>query len=469
MLAYLLYRLLLFIPTLLLISFLAFWISAQSPEDPVERLVPSTSFELNYSSGTPRLFDPTVQKKQQEVRERLHLYLPLFYLSFKPLAQPDTLYRIFPREERMAAKRLLYRSGDWHVVQAYRQALNTWRGAHTKLPLPPASGFEPIVRSSLREVQQLRQTADTSVIRQTFDKLARLYTGSSAFAALNHQRRACEAAFAQVVEGAPHWKLYVPSLSWHGSQNQYHQWLTGVLTRLDFGQSYETGRDVRGVLWEKLGWTVYFALLSTALTFLISIPLGVWTAKRAHRWQDQGVRWGLFALDAIPSFWMAYLLLIFFANTDIINWFPATFNDSSRSLFSRSLLPLFAYTYGSLAFMSRQMRSSMLEVMSSPYILAARARGIPESRIWWRHGFRNALLPIITLVGGILPAMVGGAVVLEEIFSIDGMGRYTLESMYSKDIPVIVAVFTLLGSMTVVGYLLSDLLYHLVDPRIRYT
>jgi peptide/nickel transport system permease protein len=184
----------------------------------------------------------------------------------------------------------------------------------------------------------------------------------------------------------------------------------------------------------------------------------------------------------MPAFWVATLLLLVFANPTVLHWFPssgvkpATGYPADASLLEKVklslpylILPTIAYTYGSLAFLSRLTRSSMLEILHQDYVRTARAKGLPERVVIYKHAFRNALLPIITVFANILPATLGGSVILESIFSIPGMGLETFHAIQNQDYPVIVGVFTLTGILTLIGYLLADVLYAAADPRIAFS
>lgn len=476
MLNYLLYRILLFIPMLLFISLAAFVLTLQAPDDPVDLLIGSQqAYEVDMRLGRVQLEDPMYLYKREEKRKQLHLDLPVFYFSLHPLAVPDSLYKIPHRKERAMLHALVYQYGHWPHVQAYYRSLKTLYKAHERdlKAVGPGGKFtteeSKQIGTSVEAVKALLQFSDPLRIEAKFQSLQQLFTSSPTLAPLWPKLEQVITAWKTLQQQPACWKLYVPDFSFYGSQNQYHKWLIGVLTRLDFGESFTRKTPVGPTIRQKMWWSFWFALLSSLLAYLISIPLGVWTAMRQHSRWDKGIQVGLFALDAIPSFWMAYLLILLFANADLINLFPATFNDHTHPLVMRMLLPLFAYTYGGLAFLSRQVRGNMLEVIQQEYILAARARGIPERRIWLRHALKNAALPLITIFGTFFPALVGGSVILEHIFAIPGMGDYVLEVISSKDLPVIVATFTLLGGMTMVGYLVSDILYHLVDPRIRFS
>ncbi|MEZ5021989.1 MAG: ABC transporter permease [Chitinophagales bacterium] len=181
---------------------------------------------------------------------------------------------------------------------------------------------------------------------------------------------------------------------------------------------------------------------------------------------------------SLPNFWIATLLIIYLCSPENLHWFPAyglgEFKEGMnffQKLGVRAyhiVLPLFCWTYGSLAFLSRQMRGGMLNVLSQDYIRTARAKGLEENKVIYKHAFRNSLLPIITIFGNVLPAMISGAIVIEVIFSLPGMGRMLLDAIVFKDYPVVFTLVLLTAFLTMLGYLIADILYAVVDPRISY-
>jgi len=175
------------------------------------------------------------------------------------------------------------------------------------------------------------------------------------------------------------------------------------------------------------------------------------------------------------------LLLMNFANPDVVRWFPssgvaptegipegASLLERVRLTIPYLVLPTICFTYAQLAFLSRLTRVAALDVLGSDFIRTARAKGLSEKTVLYKHTFRNALLPLITVFATVFPAAVGGSVILETIFTIPGMGREIIEAIYQKDYPVIISVFTITGILTLVGYLIADILYALADPRIDW-
>ena len=188
-----------------------------------------------------------------------------------------------------------------------------------------------------------------------------------------------------------------------------------------------------------------------------------------------------FMLYSMPSFWLATLLLMTFANPDMLHLFPASGvkpalgYPESASLFQKIkasipyiILPLICFTYSSFGFLSRIMRGAMLEVLEQDYIRTAYAKGVPENTVIWKHALRNALLPIITVFANVFPAAIGGSIIIESIFTIPGIGSEAVYAIQNNNYPVIIAALTISGFLTLLGYLISDILYAIVDPRISF-
>ncbi|MBT7080551.1 MAG: ABC transporter permease, partial [Chloroflexi bacterium] len=187
----------------------------------------------------------------------------------------------------------------------------------------------------------------------------------------------------------------------------------------------------------------------------------------------------LLVFYSLPSFWVAIMLMVIFGSGDYLNWLPITgilshgadklpWYEIVMNISWHLILPIVCLTYGGFAFLSRFTRASMLEVIRQDYIRTARAKGLSEWRVIMKHGVRNALIPILTLMGTLLPALLGGSVIIEQIFSIPGMGRLGFESILSRDYPVIMAIATISAMLTLVSILLSDVMYKVVDPRITF-
>lgn len=258
---------------------------------------------------------------------------------------------------------------------------------------------------------------------------------------------------------------------------QYVHWL-GKLVTLDFGRSYKDGQPVLEKIGDALPITLQLSVLSIFITYLVAVPAGVFSATRRGSWADSMLTLLLFILYSLPSFWVAMLLMMLLGGGTWWNVFPIAGMNSLGSdqlggmawVIDRLwhlVLPLFCFTYAGLAGMSRYMRSGMLEVIRQDYVRTARAYGFSEKVVTYKYALRNALIPIVTLLGGLLPTMIGGSVIIESIFSLPGMGRLMFEAMLSRDYPLIMGELAIGALLTMFGLLLSDMLYALIDPRIK--
>jgi len=265
---------------------------------------------------------------------------------------------------------------------------------------------------------------------------------------------------------------------------QYWMWLKRIV-RLDFGDSFSTDRrPVMEKIWDKkqplierkLFITFLINLISMVIIFIIAIPIGIVSATRQYSIFDKITTVSVFIGFAMPSFWLALLLMILFGIQ--LDWLPISgiksMNYDSLSLSSKIcdraehlILPIFVSSFGGIAGLSRYMRSNMLEVIRQDYIVTARAKGLPESKVIYKHALRNALLPIITLLGLSVPGLIGGSVIFENIFGIPGMGQLFYMSVMTRDYPMVMCILTIGAILTLVGNLLADIGYMLADPRIR--
>lgn len=258
---------------------------------------------------------------------------------------------------------------------------------------------------------------------------------------------------------------------------RYFNWL-GRLSRFDFGYSMSTDRrPVWDKIKERLWPTMSLAILSLSISLAISIPLGIYAAVRQNKPFDTISSAILYALYSVPSYVMAVpLILLIGVRWDLLPFQGMTSDNYDQLSSAGKFLDLarhyvlitFCFSFGMLAYYSRFIRQNMLEVLRQDYIRTARAKGLAEGKVVVRHAFRNALMPVITLFGLLLPSVIGGSVILEVMFNWPGMGRLFFESMMSRDYSTIMALSFITACLVLLGTLLSDLCYPLVDPRISY-
>jgi peptide/nickel transport system permease protein len=256
---------------------------------------------------------------------------------------------------------------------------------------------------------------------------------------------------------------------------QYLNWIARFV-KLDFGKSFVDGRKVLDKIAERIPITLTINILSMLIIFVIAIPIGILSATKQYSLFDKLSTVFVFVGFSTPTFWLALLLMILFGvNMGILPISGIQSIDvSDMGPFERLLdwirhliLPVGISAFGGIAGLSRYSRSSMLEVIRQDYIKTARAKGLKESKVIFRHAFRNALMPIVTILGLSVPGLIGGGVIFETIFAIPGMGQLFYASTMARDYPTIMGILVIGAILTLFGNLIADISYALVDPRVR--
>lgn len=254
----------------------------------------------------------------------------------------------------------------------------------------------------------------------------------------------------------------------------------GNLVRLDLGDSHVHRIPVTRLIVSRLPISITLAVTSLVLAYVVSVPLGVWAAVRHRTLREQGVATLLFMLYSLPSFFVATLLLRYLgigrpfavipvAGFESRDTFRMTTAEHILDIAHHTVAPIFCMTYASFAALSRYAKSGVLNVIRSDYIRTARAKGLSEVTVVLKHAVRNGIIPIVTLLGTTLPAVVGGSIIIESVFSIPGIGWLTIESIQQRDYNVVIGLSLIVAVLTMIGILISDILYAVVDPRISYS
>ncbi len=260
---------------------------------------------------------------------------------------------------------------------------------------------------------------------------------------------------------------------------QYVVWLKNLAT-LSFGESFKDNQSVWTKIAERVPVTIKLNFWSILVVYFVAIPLGVYSATHPNSWGDKATTLAAFILFAVPLVWAATMAIVFICGGDFYYLFPPgglesidysdnwsiwrKFRDRAWHIF----LPVVLLSYDGFAGLSRYMRASMLEVLAQDYVQVARAKGLPEKTVLFKHVLRNSLIPQVTILASILPGLIGGSVIIETIFSIPGLGQLGFESVLARDYPTVLALFTVSAVLTLIGILLSDLLLAVVDPRIAF-
>ena len=255
---------------------------------------------------------------------------------------------------------------------------------------------------------------------------------------------------------------------------QYFLWLKRLFTGNLY--SFKDGRPVLDKIGERIWNTLLLNFVSILIIFSLAIPLGIFSARRQYTFLDNLGTFGAYLGISIPGFWLAYLLIL---GTVKLFGYPVL---GMRSFVTEDLtsleivmdrlwhlmLPSIILAIGGIAALSRYTRSSMLEVIRQDYVRTAKAKGLPEETVYYKHALRNALLPIVNLFGFLIPGLIGGSIIMETVFAWPGIGRLAYQAVLARDYPVVMTINTISAVLVLIGNFIADMLYAIVDPRIRY-
>jgi peptide/nickel transport system permease protein len=456
---YLAQRLLILLPSLWIITSLVFIFNKIAFEQ--------TAFSIEEEEPALRYGTVNTTARQRALRQYLHRTgqdLPVFYLSIGTWAEPDTLHRILSFRDRAFLQKMLLAYGNWPPISAYYQRLLRLENA------PPQALTPPLRKQWNQQIAALFRNAEAKQNRQHLHAMGRLAVSR------REEVAALSAQWDEVVQTQQPWKNWIPSVRWNGLQNQYHRWLSGLLQG-DLGHSTRDAVAVTHIIAEALSntWLLIGAGLGGSFGLALVLGLGL-SLPAGKKWQPTVLN-GLYLVDTIPLFLLSLLIVLLLISTGLSRYLPTSLSyvEPEENLFIRlfstlyqQAVPITCLIIASLPYLTRQVHQAIGQVLPRDYIRTARAKGLPESVVVGRHALRNALLPLITLLTGFLPAFIGGVLVVEVIFSIPGMGRLLADSVMARDYPVIMGIVLCLALVKMLSLLLADALYYLADPRIRF-
>lgn len=264
------------------------------------------------------------------------------------------------------------------------------------------------------------------------------------------------------------------------ANTQFGLWVSQAM-RFDFGESYIKKKPVITLMARALPVSMLLSVASIIVSYIIAIPLGIFSAIKKNTPADRVITVTLFILYSLPTFWVGVMSILLLTGKPMLDLFPSRGFNSPDIEYGVTpfgafltdriwhlVLPVICLSYGSVAFISRQMRAAMLETINQDFIRTAKAKGLDWRSVVFKHALRNSLIPILTISAGLLPELIAGAIIIESIFTIPGMGTLTFEAIVNRDYPIINAVLFFSAFLTLLGILLADISYALVDPRISY-
>lgn len=465
MIGYILKRLLSGVLVLIAVALITFFLVHHIPGDPVSQVTGEYSLE---STGSRE----EIKIREAQYRQTAALLgydKPLFYFSIAPRAYPDTLYKILPYTRRQHAKQLIRSFGNWQAVSRFLTDVRRWRQQ-----LLASNADAPGRTRHMQLANQLALTTDRQQLEALLIQLQQKGRSDTALRAVSDR---LWADWEQMKQGRRA-GLWLPKITIHGWDNQFHYWLSSFV-RGNAGISLVDQKPVWHKVKKHFLATLWINIPALLLSIVAGIFWGKWLARRDARRPTNRFELLTYLWLAIPSFWLATMLIMFFTSPDYGAWtnlFPASglgtwsarapLYQKIQIRLAHLILPVLTLSLPAASFIALQVRRAINSEMSKDYIKVALLKGLSIRRVLNRHAMRNALFPVLTIFGTVLPGLFAGSVVVEHIFSIPGMGRLLLQAIYDKDKYVIMAVLMVTALLTVVNLLLVDLLYMKADPRV---
>jgi peptide/nickel transport system permease protein len=462
---YFIKRLLLILPTWLVISAIIFGLSRCVSGDLVAEKLKYDSESTNNGGIS--------EENYVETAHELGLDRPVFYASVMPAAFPDTLHKIVHRDEREALEKLIWQYGSWQAIQDFHVEIRHFlkKMAQNSAYTEGSPSTSQTVDFFKNDLQQLLIQNDAAQI----DAYLKSLTDAADTTAYKTDAQSLVEKFNFLKNNPTIGRLYVPSFRWYGIDNQYNTWLKNFLTG-NFGLSKDD-QTVFEKLQYPLSKTLILGLSTLILAFGIGIPLGVFAATNRQKRRGQWLVKGLFAVYSLPTFWLATLAAMFLTTRFYgLKIFPevgvgntpvgATILESLWASLPHFILPILCMVIHPIAVIARQMQAAVQEVLKKDFILTAKAKGLSQKHVIWRHAVRNSLTPMATLLAAMIPSLVTGAFAVELIFNLNGMGQVTVNALTGGDWSVVFAVLMLVSAVVLLGNLVSDGLYKWLNPRV---
>ncbi len=423
-------RILLFIPGLFLLLSFCFYISQLAESHPANILLEEQEKVSDVD-----------QEINQKIIEEYKLDLPIYYFSFQRKSALTCQPSQYSNSLLATLNTLAYRSGD---------AIKT----------------EEFYQNFLKNTDELKTIHYVNHL-----KPLELEKG------INEKEKVCIEWYNRVIaDKGIQVNNFIPVLKWHGNKCQFHQWLSHLLSG-DMGKSWIDGQDLNRKIGIALSRTIRISGIALLLIFSIGIGLGYYSVKHSSSWWTKTIEQVLFLAYSIPNFWLAGILIFLFTNPMTLDWFPSYgFGeiDESHNWFEvlsirlpHLVLPLICYSYTSIAIVYSHTKEALSRELQSDYVLTAQSKGLSFSQTLRTHVFKNASFPIVTLLSGVFIFLLSGSFVIEHIFAIPGVGKLTINAILLRDFPTLYALILVFAIATFSGYLLSDVLYRLVDPRLN--
>lgn len=466
MTAFLFRRILLAIPTLFIVLVICFFLSKIMPGDEVDIFNGNNTEGYSNRNSDPQLYEENYKKTVLQ----LGLNKPVFYWSLIYKSYPDTLERILFLPQKRLVVQYLQTSGNWPLIQNYFNSIDEILN-HIRT-LPDSSLAEK--KSILSRVFSLKinqKDKDLENLSELFEKRITLHPLKKNIEGLINIKK-------EINSGSKNITAFYPKFKWNGVNNQFQLWMCSIFTG-KYNISLIDGRPGWKKVSEALKWTITISAISLILSIFISILLGKYLAEKQNSGLEKFLSGFLFSIYTLPVFLVGSLLLIFFTNNEFGKWmnlFPSDgIGDVNSSdtiieiVIQRAyhfILPVICLSYSSIAYLSFHIRDGILDGFKEAWYTTAISKGLSRREAIKTHSLKNALFPLISLLGQIIPSVISGSMIVEVLFSIPGMGRLMYSSILSHDWPVVFDTIVISAIVVILAQLVVDILYRVLDPRV---
>ncbi len=461
MLIYVIKKVMLIVPTVIMVMVLAFFLSKLVPGDAAESLI-TLQGVLPQSSNANQVY--------QNNYIQLHLDKPDFYVSIQPDFYPENLNEVLSPTKRKEIKTFLQQKYGFEQVLQYFKDRDAFVNKLPEILLDTTVSFQH--RSKLASSRSLLFISSIDEIGNVLDSLSTLPR-----LLLQYEYQALNTSFDNLKNEKK--VSYFPKIIWHGTNNQFHLWVSGLFTG-NWGISIKDGRSVLDKIASAISWTLLLLLLNLIITILIAIPTGVLSGFKVGGYFDKVSNVFWLILYSMPVFWLASMLIIYFTSDAYGSWmdiFPPPgswvihedmgFLEKAGHFSSQLVLPVICLVANDIAYLSRLTRNNIIFQKMKGFVMMAKAKGLDDRKVLLRHILPNAMIPIVTIIAGSIPAGLSGSLIIEVIFNIPGMGRLMYDSIYSADWNVVFGILIIISFCTIIFLLLADLLYGWLNPKIK--
>lgn len=459
-------RLLMIIPTLVIVSILAFALSVSTPGDSVEQSLALEGITLEDDRISQENYEKEYSKKASELNKDK----PLFYFGIRPSNYPSYKeWQSVSIQKKSDVKKLLKQNIPLSDAQNYLNAIKKIEYKYFDIRDSLESELKKDWKQSINLLAKSDQLID---IRKRMLYMANTYQDSPFIEDFT------ELMVSIPSDGQSHW--HYPKMDWHGVNNQYHHWISDFL-KGNYGTSILDSQPVFVKIKTAIKWTSLLIIMGLIFSLLISIPLAVLSAYNANGRLDNWISWISLSIYSIPIFWMATILIVYFTTDAYSKWLdifpsPASFYSEKDSgiftlivkYFNRLILPVICISLKDIAYLVRVIRADLIKEIAKKYATTLRAKGVNSWMILWKHILPNSMISTVTIIISNIPLALAGTLIIEVIFNIPGMGRLMYNSILQSDWNVVYAMLLLISFFTVLFYLIGDIVYAFLNPRISF-